>query len=225
MTAFNHFLYNPDDPDLVSKVEADIEEFRFTCPDKHKLLKYTIWCYDLHSDMLKLFPGDLNRRKHEAAIKAGFALNENGRFDKWVEDCMIGMNERYADAVVEFVARFNIANLPAYIMYREMFFADMKAVMSAEANVNDIDKKTASGLRKEAMANAEIARVRMEDIATSMFGGVETDDIRDALYRKAEKMLIQLRPEAVARQIATNTLSLNDPYYPKKGRGGPRRGK
>lgn len=220
-TTFSTYLYNPDDPDLVQRVEADIEEFRFVCPDKHRLIRYTILTYDPHTDFIKLFPSDLSRRKYEAAIKAGFTLTESGKFELWVEDCMVGSNQRYNDAIVAFVTRFNVADLPAYLMYREVFFAEMKVVLSADTM--EVDKKTASALRKEAIVNAENARQKIQELERKLFTGDEVSDIRNALYVKAEKMLLQLRPESMAHAIETSTLSISDPYYPKKKAGRPKK--
>jgi len=205
---FSTWLYDPDDPNLVATVEADIEEFRFTCPDKERLIKYTIWCYDPHTDLLKLFVHDFSRRKYESGIKAGFMLNPDGKFDPWVEDCMVGANERYNDALVAFVTRFNVADLPAYVMYREIFFTEMKATMVAG------DSKA----KREAMANAETARVRLMELERRLFTGDEVLEIRNALYVKAEKMLLQLRPEAMARAIEKKELNMADPYFKKRGR-------
>ena len=213
MSTFTTYLYNPDDPDLVQRVEADIEEFRFVCPDKHKLVRYTVFAYDPHTDFIKLFPNDLSRRKYEAAIKAGFDLTASGKFEPWVEDCMVGANPSYNDAIVAFVTRFNVADLPAYTLFRDVLFSEIKAALAAP------DSKS----KKEALVNVETARKQLADLERKLLTGDEGSDLRNALYVKAEKMLLQLRPEAMAQAIENKTVAVPDPYYPKKKAGRPRK--
>ena len=202
MGKFQSYLYSPDDPELVSKVCADIPEFKFKCVDITRLIRYTCFVYDPHADLLKLFPSDFNRRKHEAAILAGFEIQDNGRFEEWAEDCMVGANDSYNAAIVAFVTKFNISDLPAYVMYREIFFSEFQAAMKAR------DSKD----KKEAMANAEIARTRLGELERKIFTDNETLEVRSALYVMAEKQKLQLRPEHIAIQIENKTLKLKDPY-------------
>lgn len=214
MSRLQSYLFDPNDPDLVSKVQKQIPEFVFKFPDMEKLIRYTVYCYDPHADLLKLFPQDFNRRKYEAARLAGFTLNDEGRFDPDVEDAMVGKNDDYNNAMVEFVTSFNIADMPSFVMYREIFFTEFKAAMSAP------DSKS----KKEAMGNAEVARTRLTELEKRIFTDVETLEVRSALYVKAEKLKLQLRPEAVASLIERKELILSDPYYPKAvKRGRPRK--
>lgn len=205
MAKFDEYLYNPADPKVTAKVIKDIPEFKFKCPDIDGLIRYTIYTYDPHADLLRLFPTDFNRRKREAAIKAGFKIHE-GHFEQWVEDYIVGDNEDYNAAIVAFVIRFNVADLPAYVMYREVFFGEFLAAMNAR------DSKE----KKEIMANAEIARIRMAELEKKLFTGDEVVNIRSQLYVLAEKMKLNLRPEEKAREIDSKQLIVNDPYFGKE---------
>lgn len=210
MAKFNSYLYDPSDPTVTAKVQADIPEFNFTFRDMDKLVKYTILVYDPHADLLKLFPGDLNRRKHEAALQAGFVIGPDGLFPGYAEDCFVGANDDYNDALVAYVTKFNIADLPAFVMYREIFFSEFKAAMKAR------DSKD----KKDAMANAEIARTRLSELEKKIFTDDETLSVRSALYVVAERQKLNLRPEYMAIQIETKTLQTSDPYYPKSKKQG-----
>lgn len=203
MSHFTSYLYDPLDPNTPKKVKEEISEFNFKCKDIDKLIVYTILVYDPHADLLKLFPQDLNRRKYEAAIKAGFKLNQDKVFDKWLEDCMIGENDAYNSAIVAFVTRFNIADLPAFVMYREIFFSEFRASMSAK------DSKT----KKEAMNNAEVARKQINELEKKLFTDEETVGVRNALYIFSELQRLNLRPENIARLIDEKELKINDPFY------------
>jgi len=200
---FSNYKYNPDDPTTPDRVQKEIPEFQFKFKEKNKLILYTIYCYDPHSDLLKLFPSDFNRRKREAALKAGFKL-KGGVFDEEVEDCIVGENEQYNDAICAFVVSFNIADLPNYVLHREIFFSEFKAAMSA----------TDSKAKKEIMANVETASKQMLELEKKLFTDLETIGVRNSLYKLAEKQKLNLRPEDMAKLIADKELQgvLPDPH-------------
>ena len=213
MSKFNQYLYDPSDPDTPRKIQSDIPEFNFKCPDIEKLIIYTIYTYDPRADLLKLFPNDFYKRKREAAMKAGFKLNSQEFFDSWVEDCIIGDNDKYNAAIVAFVTKFNIADLPAFVMYREIFFSEVQAAMSAR------DSKS----KKEAMINVETARKQVSELEKKLFTDEETLNVRSALYVEAEKQRLSLRPEHKASEIDQKEVKLPDPYYGQKKRGRTRK--
>lgn len=197
------YLYDPLNPATPEKVKADVPEFNFKCKDLDRLIVATIFIYDPHADLLKLFPNDFSRRKYEACIKAGFKLNRDGKFEAWLEDCMVGKNDDYNSAVVSYVTKFNIADLPAYVMYRDVFFGEIKTAMGSG------DSKA----KKEAMINVENARKQLNDLEKKLFTGEETLEMRNALYLMAEKQKLSLRPEHKAAEIERGELSIKDPYY------------
>lgn len=204
MSRFTSFLYDPSDPNLTARVQRDIPEFNFDFPEMDKLIAYTIHVYDPHTDLLRIFPGDFNRRKVEAARLAGFEVSDNGKFQPYVEDCMVGANEQYNGAIVAFVTKFNVADLPAYVAYREVLFSEIKAAM----------QQTDSKSKKEALVNIQTARANLESLEKKLFTDVEVVDIRNALYVVAEKMKLSLRPESIAQQIDKKDLNIPDVYYP-----------
>jgi hypothetical protein len=114
-------------------------------------------------------------------------------------------NEEYNDAVVAFVVSFNIADLPAYAMYRSIFFSEYRASLNA----------TDSKAKKEIMANAETARAEMTALEHKLFSDEDTIGARNALYKLAEKQKLNLRPEDMARLIADKELQdfLPDPHH------------
>lgn len=205
MARFNQYLYDPSDPDLVSKVQADIPEFNFSFREMDKLLAYTVHVYDPHTDLLKLFPTDFYRRKREAALMAGFTIDDSGKFSPDVEDCLVGANDDYNAAIVAFVTRFNSLDLLSYVMYREVFTTEMRASMSAP------DSKS----KREAIVNAENARIKLTELEKKLFTDDEVVSVRNALYVLAEKLRLSLRPEDIAMAIERKELDLPDPYYPK----------
>lgn len=214
MSRFINYLYDPSDPQTPEKIQKDIPEFKFKCPDIDKLIIYTIFTYDPHADLLKLFPNDFNKRKREAATLAGFKLNSDGVFDEWAEDCIVGQNNEYNAAIVAFVTKFNIVDFPAYVMYREIFFSEFRVAMFAHT----------SKAKKDAMANVETARKQIADLEKKLFTDEETVNVRSALYVVAEKMKLNLRPEDKAKEIKDKKIKVTDPYYgPKRRPGRPRK--
>jgi DNA-directed RNA polymerase alpha subunit len=142
----------------------------------------------------------------EAALMAGFKIGIDGKFLEWVENCIVGENDDYNMAIASFVTHFNIADLPAYVMYREIFFSEFQVAM----------RTTDSKLKKVAMDNAEKARIQVTELEKKLFTAEETINVRNALYILAERQKLNLRPEGKANEIAEKKLSVNDPYYGKK---------
>lgn len=208
MANYSNFLYDPFAPDTVKRLE-EYEEFRFTVPDKEKTVRYIILMYDIKSDLKKLYEG-LYERKRNAALLAEFELT-SGKFEPWVESMILGENDAVNDAILRYVRLFGIPDATAYLAYTEILH---KQVLSA---MHENDEKKLKVIQD----NIENAMDKVREFERRIFSGDEVETVRAALYRYAEKIRLQLRPEDVANAIETGDLALVDPYYGKKkaGRG------
>lgn len=206
MASTSHFMFNPDDPNTVTELEK-YEEFRFTSPDKQKVIAYIIWLYDQSSDLKKLFPDDLYRRKREAALRAGFLIT-NGRFDDWVEDFMVGQDDKVNEAALMYVRMSGLPDASSYMAFNEILQKQILAAL----------KETDEGKLKVIQANIKSARDEISDLEAKIWGGKEVENVRAALYRLAENQRLNLRPEHIAQQIADGSLTITDPYAKRRGR-------
>ena len=120
-------------------------------------------------------------------------------------DCLTGENSEFNDAIVAFAVSFESADLPEFIFYRDVFYSELKAGLNA----------TDSKAKKDVMANVEMARERMTNLEKKLFTDTEVLNVRNALYKLAEKQKLSLRPEDMARLIADKELQdfLPDPHH------------
>ena len=200
MANYSNFLYDPFAPDTVDRLE-EYEEFHFTVPDKPKIVSYIILMYDIKSDLKKLYEG-LYERKRNAALLAGFELT-NGKFEPWVESMILGENDSVNDAILRYVRLFGIPDATAYLAYTEILHKQVLAAM------HETDEKKLKTIQD----NIENAMDKVTVFERRIFSGDEVETVRAALYRYAEKVRLQLRPEDVANAIEKGDLKLADPYY------------
>lgn len=203
MPDYSQLIFDPFAPDTITKLEQ-YEEFQFSVPDKPKMCAYIVLLYDINSDLKRNYPDNLYERKRNAALSAGFTITD-GHFPGWVEDILVGDNDKFNDAALRFVRMFGLPDMPAYLAYTEILHKQVSAAL----------KETDEKKLKIIQENIESSRTMVAQLERKMFGGEEVESVRAALYRLAEKQRLNLRPEHKAQQIETKTLSLPDPYYDK----------
>jgi|GEM_PF-2618166 len=199
MANYSKFLYQPFDQDTVTKLEQ-YDEFKFNVPDKQKVIAYIIIMYDFMSDMKRLYEG-LYERKRNSAIAAGFEI-QDGKFDDWVEDILIGENDAFNDAALRYVRLFGIPDASAYMAYTEILHKQVTAAM----------RETDAKKLKIIQENIENAMEKVTIYERRIFSGEETESVRASLYRYAEKQRLNLRPEDKAKEIHAGKPTVKDPY-------------
>ena len=197
-------MFDPFGIDTVKQLEL-YEEFLFIVPDKPRVIAYMIIMYDPRSDMKKLYPDNFYERKLKSAIAAGFETTD-GRFEPWVEQILVGENDDFNDAELRFTRMFGIPDYPAFIVYSDILDKQFRAAKKE----NDPKKL------QVIQANIKSAIAEVSLYERNIFGHEETENVRAALYRLAEKQKLGLRPEDKAVEIDTKTLKVHDPHYPKK---------
>lgn len=206
MADYSQLMFNPFDPGTITELEK-YEEFQFTVPDKAMAIAFLIIMYDMNSDMKKLYPDNLYERKRNSAIAAGFKIR-GGKFDKWVEDLLVGENEQFNDAILRYIRLSGIPDAPAHMVYTEILDKQLSAAM------HETDPKILDSIQK----NIENAMSKVAFYERKIFGGDETVSVRAALYRYAERMRLNLRPEEKAEEIEQKRLNVRDPYYRRHGK-------
>ena len=200
MSDFSSYLFNPFAPDTVAKLEQ-YPEFQFKNPKKSAIIAYLCLVYDHNSDLTKLYPDNLSRRKREAALQAGFKIGADKKFPQDIEDIMVCQNPDFNKALVRYSRLFGIADLPSYNFYTEALFSEIESGYAC----------TDSKVKKTIIENVEKTRTILSQLERKMFSGEESVELRNELYRVAENERLGLRPEEIARSIANKTLELPDP--------------
>lgn len=211
MPDYSNHLYDPFASDTVEKL-GKYSEFQFTAPDKAKTIAYIIVMYDINSDMKKIYPDNYWERKRNSAIKAGFKINEDGKFEKHVEDFLVGENDQVNEAILFYIRMFGIPDLPVLMAYTEILHKQVLAAL----------KVTDAGKLVTIQKNIETAIAKISVYERRIFSGDETESARKSLYLLMEKQRLNLRPEAKAKEIESKELKISDPYT-KKRRGRPKK--
>ena len=203
MADYSQLMFDPFGTDTVNQLEQ-YEEFSFKVPDKVRACAYMIIMYDPRSYMKKLYPDNFYERKLKSAIAAGFKTID-GKFEPWVEQILVGENDDFNDAELRFTRMFGIPDYPAFIVYSDILDKQFRAAKK------ESDPKKLQVIQ----ANIKVAMAEVSLYERNIFGHEETENVRAALYRLAEKQRLNLRPEEKAVEIDNKALKVHDPHYPK----------
>ena len=199
------YLYNPSDADIVERITEDYPEFtKCEHPEYKKVLKYTIWLYDMESDM-RTIHADYATRKRECALKAGFRLDgKTNKFPEEVEAILLGQDTNANKIIINYI---RIQNDPSLLLYTSL--SELLAV-EVENSLTEKDSKIIKYVRENISKLGE-ALAKLEE---SIFGGKELASMRRALYATLVVDSFIPRPESIARAISEKSLNLNvDPYH------------
>lgn len=189
-------MYNPN------RMLSDLilyDEFRVDFGiDKEKFLKFTVLVYDINSPMRTMYV-DLWERKRAAAIMVGFKVDESGKFEKDVEDMLVGENMACNQAISKYVVIQGIPEYTALVALQTSLHCEMLKVQRGVANQNVT--KNIILLQNNIKANTEY-----------LFGGEEPLDLRQALYGIIEKDRFPLPDEVVRRIAEGDKLDDYSPY-------------
>lgn len=188
---YSKLRYRPFDPDTVAELEQ-LPEFQFTMTDRDKAISYMILVWDPGCREWQKQYTRYTDLKRESALKAGFELNEDHRFDPDVEDMLVGNNPGFNRAVIRYLYLLAIPELPALAAHRELQSAELEAAFNPNTDAKE---------RKEIRINVDAGTARIAEYEAKIFGSQEVEAVRTALYAHMEFLKTQLRPEHVATAI------------------------
>lgn len=200
---FSECLYNPDDKDLVKKLQK-YEEFKIPLGvmEKHRLAicRFIVIMYDLKSPYRYTYP-DINERRREAAREAGMQLNRNREFTKEVEDAILGVNDVVARMIAKYIMLIGIPELMALEGCMSQF------VYESEKMIRRMGDMQSYKLQKALMQD-------MKEYESKIFGGQEILDMRKALYQSLESKRRAPKPEEMAKRFQENPDDTLDDFSP-----------
>jgi hypothetical protein len=211
-------LFDPYSPDLVKELYK-YEEFQqdISPLEKENVFKFIIFMYDMNSELRMTYP-QWSERKIKCAMLSGWEADKFGEFDKTVMDMLEGRNDKVNDMITRFCLLFPSPYYAAYIAHWELLARQVKASLSYLA-----DSKETTTIR----GNIQSLTKQLEEYSDKIFGGETTIGLKNSLYRTVVKSKLRLRPEIMARDIASGELDLPDVYYQKiipDNKGGRPRG-
>src|SRR4030042_2310063 len=150
------------------------------------ILKYIALLYDPKSEIRNAI-NHYPTRKRIAAKLAGFPVDEEGHFGADVEQMIWGEIPHVNKAIIQyaFLSTLNIYFV-ASIAYREMYFKEL-ANSFKEYN-------------KETIANLGKLQDKVIENENKIFGGDETEKLREELYAETSKIELPT-PEVVVKKL------------------------
>jgi hypothetical protein len=196
---FSKCLINPYNEKDIKKIMSTYEEFRGI--DGHlmienEMIKYIVLMYDMNSPIRTLVSG-YEEKKYKAAREAGFNLNVNRRFDEDVENALVGENQSANKAIVRYIIMHGIPELVAYTAYIEIQAAELEKALNSTTYESRELKVTRD--------NIDITTREIKELYKKIFGGWESQQLKNALYDTVQTDKIRLRPEHIAIDIASGT--------------------
>lgn len=196
--------FNPKEDDFMEKVQKAIPELKRykTMPLKRsEVFKYIAFMYDPMSPVVESMD-DYWARKFEAAETAGFACDEEGRFDTKVQNMILGKCEGVNDVIVSFVSYLGKPKWNQLVFFHETMCNYTKRSIEGEKLVSK-DVSTVDSL---------FDRIRKTTDSMMMSHG-ETEEFLDRFYYRLEKARLSIRPEDYAKRITEgDDLQEDSPY-------------
>ena len=191
----NKLLFNVKEKGFAKKMIERSPVFDF---NDDKILIYIVLVYDLNSEIRRNIKEYL-RRKTEAGEAAGFLRDEKtGFFEKRIEDMMVGENDQFNKAVVQYTSW--------------MFERNYKHLVVLEFNYH---KLAIESMKKwDSKSNTLIMDMKneMDVIEKGLFGGEEVMNMRRALYEGTDRTRLRLRKENEIDEFELNGLTDWSPY-------------
>lgn len=178
------FKFDPKSKTFQNDMET-IEEFKFTKTQglsKRKLLTYIALMCDPKSDIRKNF-NHYGARKKNAALCAGFNIQNNDRFKSELEAILVGKVPEFNKAFIKYLSlsydthfvRLNLYQQLSYIMFEKAYTGDVQAVKLIDILVEKQEKEEAAILE-----------------------GKESGLMIEELYKQAEQKKLGIKPEDIA---------------------------
>ncbi len=184
--------FNPKDDDFMDNMLKAIPQLKHykTMPLKRsEVFKYVAFMYDPMSPVVESMD-DYWARKFEAAETAGFACDKGGKFNKNVENMILGKCDGVNDVIIAYVCHLGRPKWNQLVFFHEtMCNFTKRSIEGEKTSSRDVD--TVGSLHD---------KIRMATDGLLMSHG-ETDEFLDRFYYRLEKARLSIRPEDYAKRI------------------------
>lgn len=192
------FIFDPKDKDFERKMieRSDIFDLKWR---RKEWLTYIALCFDLNSELRRNIRED-NQRKIKSAIAAGFSM-DNNKFDKRVEDTLIGLDEDFNRAVIEYIY-YNFSNdYKLLYVLKESYDYAIREQGKGLSIISDKERK-----------NLTETKNQIEQLEKVLFGGNETINLKRNLYEGLENSGLRIRREDEMKEWEKNGLDPCNPF-------------
>lgn len=192
--------FDPNHHKFLDRIRKEIPAFakfkdkNFTSdPAKRRLFAYIACMYDPNTPLRREFK-DLYKRKVYAANICGITPHAtSGKYKDYVEEFLIGQNERVNDLIVKFIVSFSS---PEYT----------QLIAHVKIQNDMLDKIVSNKADKNTQVMFDLATDKIKELTNIIYGAGARDEVyeaRRALYKQVAYDLSDIKAENVARAISS----------------------
>jgi hypothetical protein len=191
------FSFDPTNDYDMRKLEQSHKDFQLPLgkdiePYRRRILKYIILYYDINSPLRIMFANDLTR-KVEAYIMAFKVKNREKQLPEFIEDILTGQSWTVNTMIIRFVMMFYNDRYLRLVVFREMLGQISRKKIERNTEIKGADITTINDLS-----------ANIEHLQRTIFGGNESTQLKEELYKVIEKEHFNLHPDLVAKELAEN---------------------
>ena len=182
------FKFDPKSPNFVKNLES-FEEFQVNPPrgySRKKLFTYIALMCDPQSDIRKTY-SHYGTRKREAALCAGFSLQDDGKFNTSLENLFIGKNPDFNKALVKYLSFCYDPSFARINIYQQVLYISLQNALNGD---------------NAAIKVVETLTDKLKNEENFIFGGEEITAMREELYKVSEQKELLVKPEDIAQGLA-----------------------
>lgn len=188
----------PHGTDLLHRFQglASIKEFSaYGKPDRNKVIRYIIYCYDPGSDFIETFP-KLMERKEAAMIEAGFKRDKQDKFEEYVQDIINLQSEEHVNMIFAYLQHVDNRTWMMRVSTGEMFDEYQRLIIKpitidTKNNEKEKDILAAADMKKKLREECNLMHQDMKRYDQELFG--DNDDLKDQFSKKQ-----RISPERIA---------------------------
>jgi len=189
------FLYDPTKDVSLEKLKSNHVDFQADLGDlnkqRKKLIRFIILQYDLNTP-LRLEYNDYFKRKANAALLAGFKRNkQSGKFKESVADAMVGKNDAVNGMIIRYLMNFYNEDYLQLILYWEY--------------LGQLGRNMLNDLSPQKINVIDNMRKAISSLTEKIFGGDESVELKQSLYRALDMEKNNLHPDNIARDLKDNS--------------------
>jgi len=157
-----------------------------------KMFRYVLLMYT-DNIIHRLIP-EFAHRKREAALLAGFPVDDNGKFSGMVEKMLYCEYESVNDVAVRVMFMNKNSDFQLLVLYNDILLNQMREMYKMGK-----DKKDAKGEKlKEMLQNIQTLKGHIEELKRTLTNGDNNTNLLDKLYSWVEGINLGIRPEEIA---------------------------
>lgn len=154
--------------------------------DRNQIITFIVLCYDKESPFRKKYP-DLDQRKYHAALEAEFDINEDNKFESYMEEIIQAQNPVTREMTVAYCRLHYNTKYSYLVLCESLFYTNLRTALMGE------------GAQK--MDELKKIQDAMEAAQRELLAFDNNKELVKSLYKSVNNQRIDYSPETIAKNI------------------------